>query len=273
MATKRTYPVRVQDLEAARLSQGLSIEKLAIKAGVNVKTLKRMLDGRKSYLPTIAAVAKALGMTSDRLRADIEDKEHPPHTDFSLNITIAGQATTPEQIHALVTMTPSIQRLMDTLGLKMFSLQSNLTVEQHIQDTARVFIVIYNIPCELPGFQNFLWLFMSVRNHKYEKFINAYNETSLGFSRFDAYGEVIFGGQGFEPPDKLIDALCVIFNTADPAYLDGGMQRHLINYFDDDVFSTPIPRQFLDFSPLEDFLREREKLARVDPHYDPDLPL
>jgi transcriptional regulator with XRE-family HTH domain len=75
---KARFPVRADELDRLRQARGLSLERLALKADIHVKTLKRILDGQEARLETIQLLANALDLPScDQLRADMPQKQEP----------------------------------------------------------------------------------------------------------------------------------------------------------------------------------------------------
>jgi transcriptional regulator with XRE-family HTH domain len=74
---KAQFPVRAAELDRLRQAQGLSLERLASKADIHVKTLKRILDGQEARLGTIHLLAEVLGVPCEQLRADIPQKQEP----------------------------------------------------------------------------------------------------------------------------------------------------------------------------------------------------
>src|SRR5208337_1223373 len=172
---KSKYPVRGNELDQLRESRGLSLERLAQKAGIHIKSLKRILAGGKSRLQTIDLLAKALGVSCNELRADIPRKDEQELTCFSLDLTIHGTMESIRQLQDVLNVSPAIKALLEQSGIMVSTLNARLQVLNQTGEVERTIALLYGIMNNGTPF----WVFAAVIPSRYSHFISAYSNGVL----------------------------------------------------------------------------------------------
>lgn len=213
MAKKRTYPVLTDAVERLREARGLTREKLAEAAEINVKTLRRLLNGEEAYLDTINKLATVLRTTPDALRADLAVTEPEQVTTFSLDLNLSGTAADPHTALSLVTLTPKIIDLLKAHGINVTGHQAGLGMQQYGGDALsqfkRTIALVYGILAN----GNPFWAFVAVITHKYQQFLVDQKQGKLDLTRFEPYGEIIICGEGLCPDDGIIERVAAMYQT------------------------------------------------------------
>ncbi len=206
---KPKYPVRGHELDQLRQSRGLSLEQLAKKAKIHVKTLKRILSGNEARISTIDLLAKALGVSCNHLRADIQRPEEQERTAFTLDLTLHGTLESLQQLQQAVNLSPLLKGALEQTGIKVTNLSSRLHLINKSGEFTRSIAVLYGVTANGTPF----WLFAAVLPSRYEHFITSYRDGTLDIHAFSPYGEIIVIGEGKDPPDSVVDKVAEMYQT------------------------------------------------------------
>ncbi len=213
MAKKRTYPVLANEVDRLRQSLGLSLERLARDAGIDIKTLRRILNGKQAYLDTIQAIATVLRTTPDSLRADASAVEPEHLTTYTLDLHLQGYVKDPLAALSIVSLTPKIIEMLREHGVEVTGHQAALGMQQYSGDAfhelKRTIALIYGVLANGGPF----WAFVAVRTHKYKQFIIDQSQGKIDLTQFEFYGELIICGEGRYPDDEVIKKVAGMYQT------------------------------------------------------------
>lgn len=127
---KRTVPLKTDAVHDLRQRKGLSVDSLAGKVGVDLRTLTRWLSGESApYWSNVGALATALGTTIDAIRADKGDALSPPSAEqhrFVIQIRLKGQFQSAQQKDHLVRLTPELVQALEREGIAITGQKSVL---------------------------------------------------------------------------------------------------------------------------------------------------
>jgi transcriptional regulator with XRE-family HTH domain len=180
-----------------RESRGFSLESLAKKAGIHIKTLRRILAGQEARLSTIELLAQVLKVTSDDLRADKPKRAEQNLSAFKFGLEVLGTLESMHQILDVLNTSSVIKNLLVESGIKVINLDSNLELFNRSGDLNRVFALCYG---DL-GLGKEIWLFVAIRPTQFDNFMFANATKTIDLNAFDPFGEILLMGEG-KIPDK-----------------------------------------------------------------------
>ena len=212
---KPNYPVRAIELDQLRQERGLSLERLAKKAKIHIKTLNRILAGQKARLSTIHLLAETLGVSCDHLRADIPRKEDEHPTPFSLGIAIDGELRSSSQAIDLFSSPPVLKQHLTDRGITITGLATNLQLADASATNVRTIMFIYGFLTSGKPY----WSFVAVSPRNYQQMLAAQQEGTLDLLNFHAYGEEILSGEGNCHLDTIVPYLAERFHASNPREL------------------------------------------------------
>jgi hypothetical protein len=189
----------------------MSLETLARKADIHIKSLKRILNGGRSRLDTIGMLANALGTNCDNLRADIPKADLIPAkpATFTLSHTVTGVMDSLAKIRQLLTLSPALQQLLDEAGVKIDGVASMLAVQDQPDGLKRTIVMLNGRLDTGAAF----FVIAAVRPGRYELFQQNYRFGLLDIHKFDAYGEVLVCGEGDTAPDGVWEKVAEMYQT------------------------------------------------------------
>jgi transcriptional regulator with XRE-family HTH domain len=215
MARKRKHPIRADVIERLRESRGLSLDRLAAKARMDITTLRRILRGRETYLTKIQALAEALSTTSDALRADIQPEDTGVVTRFSLDLGLNGVIPDASKLNVLVQLTPKIIALLAEHGIKISDHKAILSVSEYSgNELQRTIALVFGVLATGAAF----WSFVAVKTYMYPLFIEQQKRGKVEMDNFDPWGEIITCGEGTHPGDDIVVKVAQLYQS-DPLKL------------------------------------------------------
>ncbi len=207
--TKRAVAVNCEEFERLRQARGLTLQRLASKVGVDVRTLKRWLRGQDAFIENVAAVAAVLHTTSESLLAKPNSDRMPAPvqhvTRFQLHVTMTGTIASAEQARVLAELTPTMIEQLRQLGIRV-SGGASLTMEQRTDETTRQMVVIYGTLHSGDG----CWIYAAVRPSMYPVFLRAIAENTCNMHEFGVFGEIVVSGS-CEPPLSVLQRVHDIY--------------------------------------------------------------
>ena len=216
MAKKIAYPVRGDVVESLRLSRAMTLETLAGKVDVHVKTLRRILNGGNAHLATIQSIAKALATTPDSLRADIPREPVAAATRFSLELSIEGEVDDGDKLAFIVQITPKVIAMLAEHGITMSTHTTDLRLTEYSGDEAmRTLVLIYGMLASRKPF----WAFAAVMSYKYSLFLKDHKSGVIDITNFSQYGEIIVCDEGISPSDEVTLEVAKIYQAESEAFL------------------------------------------------------
>lgn len=199
----RTHACRAAEIERLRQMKGFSLERLAAKAGIHVKTLRRMLRGERSFIRNIAAVAGALGTSPDALFDTVapdglESSATPSNGRFRLQLRFAGAVNSASQLTALADLPRQIVQSLASQGICAGTHAASLNFAND-----RDITICYLLSCDDTGRR--AWYVLAVGSDKYEAF-RAALDTDGSSVNLGMFGEIIASCYGEAIP-RSVDAL------------------------------------------------------------------
>lgn len=219
----RTHTCSPGAIERMRLAKGMSVESLAAKAGIAVKTVKRIISGKPAFLENIASLARALGTTCAALLNTPLTAQRPPNAGtFSVDISLSGVITSPEQSQLLVSLTPKIVAGLQDAGVKVTSATSKLALDSPDPlETTRIICEIFGLledggPC---------WIIAAVRPSRYAEFLAVQKSGALNVYQFQPYGEIVTSGKGERASREVALEVARLFEVKDPEWFASGFNK------------------------------------------------
>ncbi|MGH7243425.1 MAG: helix-turn-helix domain-containing protein [Phycisphaerales bacterium] len=198
-SARRTHICRADEIERLRQEKGLSLERLAAKAGVTVRTLKRWLSGKPAFFDNIAAIGTALDVPPKTLMRG-QDNTGPPvltqRAVFNLQMTISGTIDSAEKARALAELPSSIVADLARIGIHIAASDARLSVETRADELTRTLVCIHGV---LDSGKH-CWIYAAVRPSMYDTFLRAQAEGTLDIHNFAVWGEIIVSGNEKLPP-------------------------------------------------------------------------
>lgn len=186
-------------IQSLRIARGWSVEKLASAAGVDRKTIDRVLKGRPAYLDTIATLARALDVQPETIAPQLRDTEmdkRPSGSAFRLEMTVEGSLASPEQAPLLARITPDVVARLEGIGVRVTAADATLSVQTSDTETLRIIVLIHGSFGDGKKF----WVYAAVRPSKFNEFQMAQGEGRVNLYKFEPFGEIVVSGTG-DPGD------------------------------------------------------------------------
>lgn len=199
-SNRRTVRCRADEIDRLRQARGLSLEALASKAGVNLRTLQRWLAGQEAFIANVDAVAAALKVQPeeiiDRITQDSSSGCPDNTSRFTLGMTFEGSLTSLGQAKQIAEVSRSAVAELQRLGITVDRAEASILITQNDCETTRIISVVYGLltdeaPC---------WIYVAVRPSMYNAFEEACKQKSDIMRKFAPFGEIIVSGHGTEPP-------------------------------------------------------------------------
>lgn len=204
MAKERTYPIRADVIERLREARGLSVAKLAERAGIDAKTLKRIQNGGNAFLETIQRIAKALNATPDSLRADIEPEGKEALSQFTINISVTGTIRDTGVLAKITQLTPKLIAMLTEQGVSVDEHRSSIELSESVGDEW-----IRNI-----GFLFLIfadgktgWVMTAIKTYLWQSYCDFLKSSDFDLRNLSTYGDALFFGDGNHPSDDFIHEL------------------------------------------------------------------
>lgn len=219
---ERDYKLAVAVVERLRREQGLSLESLAGKAGVHVRSLKKWMKGGRAFIRNINKLAKALNTTAKDI-THVEDIAIPIAHPLSLNeshvydltINVKGRLTGEQDSVDVIRATQEMMHDLTERGIEITTHNSQLSISSSVDgDLKRIVIMIYG---QLPNGNPF-WLFAAVKPEMYALFKTTQQAGKVDIYNFEPFGEIIVSGEGAEAPNDVVDAVAEMYQI-DPSTL------------------------------------------------------
>lgn len=213
---RRARACRVDEIERLRSTKGYSIDRLAEKSGLNRKTIERILNGKPAFIGTVAAIAQALGTTTDALIVDTPRAKASEvvmqDTTFRLDLSFYGTLSEPIHATRLLGLANEIANILSRDGVCVRSQQGELSLQRSRDDEVhRVIVQIYGIlanggPC---------WIMAAVRPSRYAHFMIDYKKNLVDIHNFLPYGEIIVSGEGTHPSRSIARKIAEMYRMDD----------------------------------------------------------
>lgn len=125
---KSAYPVRGYLVERIRERRGMTLEDVALGAGISVKNLQRILGVQPAYLETIKLIADAIGIQPVLLRADLITHESLTEIKYKLSFTISGKINNDEQLPILYKIRQDMVTILNAAGIDVTGHSGDLNI-------------------------------------------------------------------------------------------------------------------------------------------------
>jgi transcriptional regulator with XRE-family HTH domain len=227
MATgkRRYHPINKEEVLRLQRAMGLTVEQLALAAGLDWKTVNKWLNGevKGGLISKVTKLAKALGVTADRIiegpvTALNAAVEHADTHMFDMTIQLRGNLSDLSAAGAFPHATAALLQHLAACGVNVIRHQTNLNVlTSRDGDWKRIVTVVYGM------FENGkpFWVFTAVRPEAYPLFVNNYKAGLIDMYNFDIYGEMLLFGEGEAPPDDAVLKIATMFQTTPAALMEG----------------------------------------------------
>lgn len=209
------------EIERARQTRGWSLETLAEKADLNIRTVKRMLAGRPAYFQSIAALASALGVSTTRLVNGIgspnADSQYRP-VRYTTSLSLEGLVANGQGI-PLIDLPRRVVDILQREGISVMVANSSTAVD----DSTRIIVTLLGLVDEGPA-----WLYVAVKPSQYRAFEIARDQNRVNFQDFERFGEVIVSGLGATPPPDVaakVQQMYALTLDEDPAEVRAKIDR------------------------------------------------
>lgn len=186
--SRRTQRCDPDVIDTLRKAKGLSAHDLARRAGVDRRTVERMMSGRSSFVSYIARVAQCLGVEPDHLFAKDSALESRPSTSrspmagFRLNVEASGIVFSPSQAALIGSVASRVLQDLDEAGVEVDSTRS----VAELSDPSREY-VCFLIECTLPR-HDLAMLIAFVRPHRVVEFRQALERKQVAWDNFHDFG-------------------------------------------------------------------------------------
>jgi lambda repressor-like predicted transcriptional regulator len=208
--SKRTHVLSRQQVEHLLAIRSLSIEALARKSKIHLRTLTRKLAGEPAYRSTIRRIAEAL----DVKPTVIINGHHAVDTGelstgdmaFGLGLQLYGQVRTPEQMVLIANLSSEILARCAAAGIPVTNCKSTLAVVDR-DEVRRTIVLVFGL---LKNGRPF-WTYVAVKSGKYELFLEAQRGHKLDLYQFDSFGEIIVSGEGDAPPEEITSQVAQLY--------------------------------------------------------------
>jgi|CXWL01.1.fsa_nt_gi transcriptional regulator with XRE-family HTH domain len=214
--SKRTHTARGDEIERLRQARGFSLERLASKAGVHVRTVKRMIAGQQAFWSNINAVAGALGVPCRTLLSP-SDATAEDRVPFSVQLSMEGAAEK-SAIVRLATLPEELLRALAKHGIYVSKVTSKLVVQSDLEPKWELGLVGANDETE-----QFAWYIMVMRTGMRSKLMARLAQPEP--CNLDEYGEVIAAGYGSEIPEWVLRQVRELYQCDTHAAYDRALKR------------------------------------------------
>jgi transcriptional regulator with XRE-family HTH domain len=224
MASDRSYKLRPSAITRLLVERGISLDGLARRSGVHIKTLRRWLKGTPGFIDKIKKVAQVLDVSHmDIIQAVegdmlLEGGQLPRTTEFTANISLSGTLESPEHMARVLTLTPWVISALAAEGIKISGYDQRLTIAERAGlELKRIIVLLYGLLAN----GNSFWLFAAIRPSKYQMFMAAQKANVLDLQTFDPFGEIVVSGEGRMPPDDVILKVAEMYQTTPEILMEG----------------------------------------------------
>jgi transcriptional regulator with XRE-family HTH domain len=222
----RTVRCRADEIDRLRKARGLSLEELAAKAGVNMRTLQRWMAGHEAYIANVDAVATVLRVPPTAIIEGYDESlraldNHAGDTRFVLRMTVSGTLLSADQARRLAEVPPSLIAELQRLGIHIDAADANVLVEDRTEERRRIVCLLYGArstgePC---------WIYAGVRPSMYVLFQQTIRNGDIVpyLYKFSVFGEIIVSGLGPYPPLEVTRKVYDLYSvpeSADDAHQD-----------------------------------------------------
>lgn len=225
----RTAKLRSEEVQRLRTAMGISLETLASRADIDIKTLNRKLSGDPAYHRTIRQIADVLGVPSERLIEGYQPPVQQP-TRFELGLQVTGDIGSREQIAGLLAIVNDAVGRISALGVSVATFTAAVT----LADLTRIIVCLFGWLDDRSPF----WVFVAVAPNKYEAFNETHKKGQIDLHKFEPFGEIIVSGRGESPPDDIIAKVAEMYQT-DPNGLKRALEQEREQYLRRDALVQP----------------------------------
>lgn len=215
---KRTYRLSVQKLDQLLCEKGITLEDLAAKCGIDLRTLQRKRQGQPAFPDTIHCIADALGRTFSELVDEPTDalpvaQDKKPSC-FQLHLTLSGAFHSIQQKDYLIKLNSRVISLLEKEGIRITEQAFNAATS-HIAGSGsfRLVLAVRAVTDGRPS-----WFLATVR----PSMLPALEKAEVIDVREFPFGEVIQSGWGQEIPDSAINQVVVLLDCKPWQILETG---------------------------------------------------
>jgi transcriptional regulator with XRE-family HTH domain len=195
---KRTVRLLAEEIERLRCAMGISLDSLAAKAHIDIKTLNRKMEGEPAYHRTARKIANVLGVPCEQIQEGSQLRPPQP-AEFKLGLRVHGTINSKEQVGSLLAVVQDTIERLSKIGITVEAHESSLAVTQD----NRIIVFIFG---KAAGDEDF-YIFAAVRLDRYEAFLVAQKRNELDMHDFSTYGEVITTGWGKVPTNEVVEEI------------------------------------------------------------------
>lgn len=207
----RTATVHPDTLERERARLAWSVELLAEKSGIHVKTIRRLMMGKPAYLSTIRAISGALGVPIAYLTGQLFNLLSPDA--FELNIRTVGHVQSRKQFDQVVRETNAIVTRLRAKGISVVTHDVRVSLPKDKETSERIVLSVEGkrrvkvIGIVRSGTIPFsFWYFFAVKPAKLGELLQALIDKTLDSKeiRDHHFGEVLAEGHFDTVPEPII---------------------------------------------------------------------
>lgn len=142
---RRTFKVKVSELDRLIELSGHNIESLARKSKIPDRTIRRIRSGQPGYLHTVRKLAESLGVEWSQL---VERDTTPPteparEIGFVARLSIAGTLQSETSTPALARLLPELVAALERQGASVSGSHAEIRVDRHDGKPAESYFIFY----------------------------------------------------------------------------------------------------------------------------------
>jgi transcriptional regulator with XRE-family HTH domain len=214
--SNRYAPVDPEAIERERARRAWSVETLALKSGVSVNTVKRIMKGKEPFWATLGAIARALTVPVEAL-TKISGVSLSPKDTFELHIRTVGVVNNSDELARLMSALPQIIVGLRASGITIISQESSLSLPTDKDRSERILLSVEGVARGRIDFTGVIisgsarlalpfWYFYAVRRSELAAMLQAIANQTFNPTAFDPrYGEELASGNESQVPDAIIE--------------------------------------------------------------------
>jgi len=204
----RSLPCRPDVIERLRVLKGFSLEKLAARADIHMRTLERALKGKKILLDNIRNLATALNTSCESIiqGAPPSSDQTPIRTPFSLEMAVTGELASATDTVELSRMTPAVVQSLESAGITIRGHITKVELDNKPLQLDKRSITRFRVRTRL---DHVCWIVVAVRQSR-QAAVMALDDLhstlldgleGITLSELSTLGEHVASGRGLDPSE------------------------------------------------------------------------
>lgn len=224
-AIKRTFHLDVEHFDLLMQQSGMTLEDLAAKSGIDLRTLRRKRKGEPAFLSTLREIARGLATTTSSLISQCDGQastipdRHPSR--FRARLKLSGKFHSARQKEFLIRLNNQIMSDLAHEGITVTGQSFTIATTPIASAGAlRLVLAVRSVTDNMPS-----WFLATVKPSLLSDFCQAEEIDGTNFP----FGEVLIAGWGRAIPRSVYKRASNLLRCRSTQILDESDLRHIIS--------------------------------------------